>query len=156
MSLCLDTDALPEPHLRMNHEDTKAQRHNYEPLPDRVNRAARIAVDAAFAVHTQLGAGLLESVYEKCLAHAIGRRGLIVESQRVLPIEFEGMHLPGALRIDLVVNDCLVVEVKATDSLMPVHKAQLLTYLKLSGYRLGLLINFNVPLIKNGITRIAV
>ena len=136
----------------MNHKDTKTQS---EPISDYVNRAATVTVDAAFAVHSQLGPGLLESVYEKCLAHGLRRRGLVVESQRAVPIEFEGLHLPRALRLDMLVDNCLIVEVKATDALLPVHKAQLLTYLKLTGYRLGLLINFNVPIIKNGITRIA-
>src|SRR5262245_18589094 len=134
----------------MDHKDTKSQR---TPIPDRVNTAARISVHAAFAVHSQLGPGLLESVYERSLAHGIRRRGLAVESQRVIPIKFEGLHVPGALRMAMVVDDCLIVEIKAVDFLLAVHKAQLLTYLKLSGYRMGLLINFNVPLIRNGITR---
>jgi GxxExxY protein len=136
----------------MNHKDTKAQR---EPISDRVNGAAMIAVNAAYSVHSLLGPGLLESVYEKCLAHGIRRRGLVVESQVALPLQFEGLHLPGALRMDMVVEGCLIVEVKAAEAVLPVHRAQLLTYLKLSGYRLGLLINFNVPLIRDGITRIA-
>ena len=112
-------------------------------------------MDAAFAVHVQLGPGLLESVYEKCLCHAIRRRGLSVQRQLFLPIEFEDLKINSGLRLDMVVDDCLVVEVKATEVLLPVHKAQLLTYLRLSGHRLGLLINFNVPVIRNGITRIA-
>jgi GxxExxY protein len=135
----------------MNHKDTKPQR---EPISDQANDAARITVNAAFTVHSHLGPGLLESVYAKCLAHAIRRRGLVVESEMVIPIEFEGLHLPAALRMDMVVNHCLIVEVKAVDALLPVHRAQLLTYLKLSGRRLGLQINFNVPVIKNGITRV--
>jgi GxxExxY protein len=136
----------------MDHKDTKTQRR---PISDTVNRAANIAVDAAFAVHSQLGPGLLERIYGRCLAHGIRRRGLMVEDQIVVPLEFEGLHLPAALRVDMVVDQCLIIEVKAVEALLPVHRAQLLTYLKLSGYRLGLLINFNVPLIKNGITRIA-
>jgi GxxExxY protein len=136
----------------MNHKDTKTQS---EPIADRVNAAARITVNAAFSVHSQLGPGLLESVYEKCLAHAVRLRGLVVERQIAVPIEFEGLRLPTGLRMDMVVDSRLIVEVKAVDVLLPVHKAQLLTYLKLSGHRLGLLINFNVPLIRNGITRVA-
>ena len=135
-----------------NHRDTESQRR---PLPDYVNHVSGTVVDAAFSVHSQLGPGLLESVYEKCLAHAIRRRGMIVERQIVLPIEFEGLRVSSGLRLDILVNDCVVVEVKAAEAILPVHKAQLMTYLKLSGYRLGLLINFNVPIIKNGITRIA-
>lgn len=136
----------------MDHKATKTQR---EAISDRANAAARIAVDAAFAVHSQLGPGLLESVYAKCLAHAIRRRGLVVESEKIVSLVFEGLRLPAALRMDMIVDDSLILEIKATDALLPVHKAQVLTYLKLSGYRLGLLINFNVPLIRSGIIRIA-
>jgi len=114
-----------------------------------------VVVDAAFAVHSQLGPGLLESVYEKCLAHAIRRRGLFVQRQVLLPIEFEELQINSGLRLDMLVDNCLVVEVKAAEVVLPVHKAQLLTYLKLSGHRLGLLINFNVPLVRHGITRMA-
>ncbi|HYR91209.1 MAG TPA: GxxExxY protein [Terriglobia bacterium] len=135
----------------MNHKDTKA----LEPIPDYANRASRVAVNAAFAVHAKLGPGLLESVYEKCLAHAIRRRGLPVERQILLPIEFEELRINSGLRMDMLVDHCLVVEVKSAEVILPVHKAQLLTYLKLSGYRLGLLINFNVVVIRNGITRMA-
>jgi len=110
-------------------------------------------VNAAYAVHSQLGPGLLESVYEKCLAHAMRRRGLTVERQLLLPIEFEGLVFPSALRLDMLVNESVVVEVKAVELVLPVHKAQLMTYLKLSGHNVGLLINFNVPLIKAGIIR---
>jgi GxxExxY protein len=136
----------------MNHKDTKAQR---EPIPDYVNRASRIVVDAAYAVHSQLGPGLLESVYEKCLAHAIRRRGLIVQRQILLPIEFEELQIHSGLRLDMLVDNCLIVEVKAAEVILPVHRAQLLTYLKLSGHRLGLLLNFNVAMIRNGISRVA-
>jgi GxxExxY protein len=139
----------------MNHQDTKPQRHKAEAISERENRAAKIAVDAAFAVHTQLGPGLLESVYEKCLCHAIRRRGLIVERQMLLPIKFEGLRIDSRLRLDMVVDNCVIVEVKAVEVLLPVHKAQLLTYLRLSERRLGLLINFNVDLIRYGITRVA-
>jgi GxxExxY protein len=137
----------------MNHKDTKAQRH--EPISDGTNRAAKIVVNAAFAVHTQLGPGLLESVYEKCLCHAVQRRGLSVQRQLLLPIEFEDLRINSGLRLDMIVDECLIVEVKAVEILLPVHRAQLLTYLRLSGHRLGLLINFNVELIRNGITRVA-
>ncbi len=112
-------------------------------------------MDAAFAVHTTLGPGLLESVYEKCLCHAIRRRGLAVQRQLFLPIEFEEFRINSGLRLDMVVDDRLVVEVKAVEVLLPVHRAQLLTYLRLSGHRLGLLINFNVELIREGINRLA-
>ena len=137
----------------MNHKDTKPQRHK-EPISDPVNRAATIAVHSAFAVHNHLGPGLLESIYEKCLCHAIRRRGLTVQRQLLLPIEFEDLKINSGLRLDMVVDDCLIVEVKAVETLLPVHRAQLLSYLRLSGHRLGLLVNFNVELIRYGITRL--
>src|SRR5581483_393242 len=129
----------------------KTQRHKCEPIPDQVNWAANVAVQAAYAVHTKLGPGLLESVYEKCLAQAIRNRGLSVRRQILLPIEFETLKINSGLRLDMLVDECLVVEVKAVEVLLPVHQAQLLTYLKLSGYRLGLVINFNVEFIREGI-----
>ena len=136
----------------MDQEGTKTQTHSYEPIPARANMAAKITIQAAFSVHTQLGPGLLESVYEKCLAHAIRRRGLLVERQILLPIDFEGLRINSGLRLDMLVDQSLIVEVKAVEVLLPVHKAQLLTYLKLSGYRLGLLLNFDVEILSNGIT----
>jgi GxxExxY protein len=111
----------------MNHKDTKALSHKEEPISARENRAAKIVVNAAFAVHTQLGPGLLESVYEKCLSHAIRRRGLAVQRQLFLPIEFEELRMNSGLRLDMVVDDCLIVEVKAAEVVLPVYKAQLLT-----------------------------
>ena len=119
-----------------------------------MNHTSGAVVGAAYDVHYHLGPGLLESVYEKCLAHALRRRGLPILRQIVLPIEFEGLKIPSGLRLDMLVNDCVVVEIKAAEVLLPVHKAQLLTYLKLSGHRVGLLINFNVPLLRDGITRV--
>ena len=115
---------------------------------------AKAVVDAAFKVHSTLGPGLLETVYEACLVHELHRRGLRVETQAVLPIEYDGFKLDAALRLDLVVEDQLIVELKAVEALLPIHMAQMMTYLKLSGHRVGLLINFNVPRIKDGIRRI--
>ena len=135
----------------MNHQATKAPR---EPIPEGVNQAATRVVDAAFTVHSALGPGLLESVYEVCLAHELTKRSLKVERQVALPVSYDGIRLDAGLRFDLLVESCLVIELKAVETLLPVHEAQLLTYLKLSGYRLGLLINFNVPLIKDGIKRV--
>ena len=136
----------------MNHKGTKTQR---DEIPQQVNRASRVVVDAAFAVHSQLGPGLLESVYETCLAHELQKRGLAVERQVVVPVIYDGIRLDAGLWLDLLVDGSLVIEVKSVDTLLPVHKAQLLTYLKLSGHRLGLLVDFNVPLIKDGIHRVA-
>jgi GxxExxY protein len=126
----------------------------FEPVPPLVEETARQVVDAALKVHRALGPGLLESVYETCLARELRKRGLKVATQVKLPVTYDGVRLDAGLRLDMVVADCLIVEVKAAERVAPVHKAQLLTYLKLSGNRLGLLINFNVPRIKNGIRRV--
>jgi len=124
-------------------------------IPDDVNAIARIVVDAAFRVHSTLGPGLLERVYEVCLAHELRKRGLIVDAQVDLPVFYDGVRLDAGMRIDLIVAGKLLIELKAVETVLPVHKAQVLTYLKLTGHRLGLLINFNVPIIKDGIDRIA-
>ena len=126
-----------------------------EPIPENTDRVARLVVDAAFKVHSKLGPGLLESVYEVCLGYEIEKHGEPVERQVVLPVHYNGIRLDSGLRLDLLVGRCVIVEIKVVEKLLPVHTAQLLTYLKLTGYRLGLLINFNVPLIKDGIIRIA-
>ena len=136
----------------MNHQDTKTPR---KPVSDRVDAIARKVVDAAFQVHSALGPGLLESVYDACLFHAITQRGLKVERQIIVPVVFDGVALETGFRMDLLVEDCLIVEIKAVEAIIPVHRAQVLTYLKLTGHRLALLINFNVPLIKDGIQRLA-
>jgi GxxExxY protein len=125
-----------------------------EAIPDRVNQVAKEVVDAAFKVHSSLGPGLLESVYQACMVHELRKRGLRVEPESPQPIVYDGIRLEEGYRLDLVVEQCVVVELKAVETVLPVHKAQLLTYLKLSGHRLGLLINFNVPLIKDGIQRL--
>jgi len=126
-----------------------------KPIPPETNEIARQIVDAAFAVHTALGPGLLESVYEVCLAHELRKRGLSVRQQVVLPVHYDGVRLDAGLRLDLLVNDAVIVEIKVLENLLPVHKAQALTYLKLTDCRLALLINFNVPVIKEGLHRLA-
>jgi GxxExxY protein len=115
---------------------------------------ARQIVDSAFAVHTALGPGLLESVYEQCLAYELQARKLRVSRQIQLPIQYRELLVEGGLRIDMLVNESVIVEIKAVEKLLPIHEAQLLTYLKLANHRLGLLINFNVPKIKDGIRRL--
>jgi len=123
--------------------------------PDKaLDDIARQIVDSAFAVHVALGPGLLESVYEQCLAYEIQSRRLIVTRQVMLPVHYRDIVIEAGFRIDLLVSDLVVVEIKAVEKILPVHEAQLLTYLKLSGKRLGLLINFNVPRIKDGIKRL--
>jgi len=134
------------------HKDTKTKL--FEPVPLEVERVAKQTVDAAFRVHSALGPGLLESVYGVCLAHELRRRGLKVEVEVKIPIVYEGLQLDAGLRIDLLVEGGLIVELKAVIRMEPVFEAQLLTYLKLTGHRLGLLINFNVPLIRDGIKRV--
>lgn len=105
-------------------------------------------------MHSGLGPGLLESAYEVCLAHELAKRELKVDRQLSLPVQYDGIRMDSGLRLDLLIESCLVVELKAVETLLPVHKAQLLTYLKLSGHRVGLLVNFNVVLIKDGIVRV--
>jgi len=135
----------------MNHEGTKTQR---EAIGEELNELSRQVVDAVFQVHKTLGPGLLESVYEACLCHELKKRGIAFKSQVSLPVLYDGVEIEAGFRIDVWVEDRLVVELKAVDELHDIHAAQLLTYLKLSGNRLGLLINFNVPVIKQGIKRI--
>ncbi|WP_309092629.1 GxxExxY protein [Phenylobacterium sp.] len=115
---------------------------------------ARQIVDASLKVHKALGPGLLESVYEACLRHELTLRGLSVRRQVPQPLEYEGLQLDAGYRLDLLVEDLVIVEVKAVEALTRLHKAQLITYLKLSGLRLGLLINFNVVLLKDGVRRL--
>jgi len=115
---------------------------------------AREIVDAAFAVHSALGPDLLESVYEPCLAYELETRYLVVQRQIMLPVFYRGLRIDAGFRMDMVVGGLVVVEIKATERLLPIHEAQLLTYLKLSGHRPGLLIDFNVVLIKHGIRRL--
>jgi GxxExxY protein len=122
-------------------------------LPRETERIAREVVDAAFAVHRTLGPGLLESVYEICLAHELSKRGHGVVKQAALPVVYDTIKLEAGYRIDLIVDEVVIVEVKAVEALAPVHEAQLLTYMRLSNRRLGLLINFNTALLKQGIRR---
>ncbi len=119
-----------------------------------VNEIARQIVDAAFHVHCALGPGLLESVYEAVLARELEKRGLKVERQKAVPIRYEGMQFDEGFRADLVVEDAVLVELKSVEQLARVHSKQVLTYIRLLDYRLGLLINFGAPVIKEGIRRI--
>ncbi|HZF02334.1 MAG TPA: GxxExxY protein [Methylomirabilota bacterium] len=119
-----------------------------------MDRVAKEVVDSAFKVHSALGPGLLESIYEICLAHELSRHGLKFQTQVAFPIVYDGVRLDAGLRIDFLVENQLVVELKAVETMLPLFEAQLLTYLKLTQKRLDLLINFNVPKIKDGIKRI--
>ncbi|MBP2315316.1 GxxExxY protein [Azospirillum soli] len=124
-------------------------------IPTEIDHIARQAVDSAFRVHSTLGAGLLESVYESCLEHELRKRGLTVRRQVVVPVVYDDIRFDEGFRLDLLVENMIVIEIKAAERLLPVFEAQLLTYLKLTGLRLGFLINFNVGQIKDGIRRIA-
>ena len=125
----------------------------HQELPPEVESIAHEIVDAAFTVHRALGPGLLESVYEACLAHELSKRGLKIDRQVILPVVYDSIRLEAGLRLDMLVENQVVVELKAIEVLLPVHEAQMLTYLKLTGHRLGFLMNFNVPLMKDGIRR---
>jgi GxxExxY protein len=118
------------------------------------NDIAREIVDAAYKIHTTLGPGLLESVYEVTMAYELTRRGFRVMRQHPVPVVYDNVHLGEGFRADLLVEYKVIVELKSIDAVAPVHKKQLLTYLKLADKRLGLLINFNTDLIKDGITRL--
>ena len=120
----------------------------------RHNEVSGTIVDAAYLVHTTLGPGLLESVYEQCLAAELKSRNLFVERQVGLPICYRNIRIDAGFRLDLLVEKLVVVEIKAAERLLPIHDAQLLTYLNLSGYGLGLLINFNVARLKDGVRRL--
>ncbi|HSP99698.1 MAG TPA: GxxExxY protein [Candidatus Dormibacteraeota bacterium] len=119
-----------------------------------INQISERVIGGAIQVHRHLGPGLLESTYEACLVWELQRRGLGVATQVPLPIVYGGVRLAIGYRLDLVVEDTLIVEIKAVDVVLPVHKAQLLSYLRLSGKSVGLLLNFNVTRLKDGLTRV--
>ena len=119
------------------------------------NEITALVVDAAVCVHSTLGPGLFEVVYEACLEHELKKRGLTVQRQVPISVVYDSMRLENAFVADLIVNDKVIVELKSIETLSPVHKKQLLTYLKLTDKRLGLLLNFGAPLMKDGIVRLA-
>ena len=121
----------------------------------RHNEVSGVIVDAAYQLHAKLGPGLLESVYEELLAYELAKRNLKVERQKLMPVFYDGNKIDLGFRADLVMEDIVLVELKSVETLAPVHKKQVITYLKVSGLKLGLLINFGAPLIKDGIIRIA-
>jgi GxxExxY protein len=118
------------------------------------NEIATIIVDAAYKIHKRLGPGLLESVYEATLAYELAKRGLQLRRQQSMPVVYEAVRMDVGFRADLIVEGKVIVEIKSIDAIAPVHRKQLLTYLRLTNKRLGLLINFNVDLIRDGITRV--
>ncbi len=118
------------------------------------NELTRAIIGAAIEVHRTLGPGLLESAYEECLCRELDLQGIAFERQKPLPLEYKGLKLECGYRIDLLVANTVVVEVKAVEAILPVHEAQLLTYMRLGGWNVGLLINFNVPVLRQGIRRL--
>ena len=126
----------------------------FDKIPERVDFLSNRAIHAAIKVHKELGPGLIESVYETCLFYELNKLEIECVRQVKLPIRYDGVLLDAELRLDIWIERSLIIEIKAVETVLPVHHAQLMTYLKLTGNRLGLLINFNVPLLKNGIKRI--
>jgi GxxExxY protein len=128
----------------------------YQPIAPEVEKIGKAVLDAAFKVHTALGPGLLESVYETTMAYEVRKNGLIVATQVAVPIVYDGQNLESGLRLDMLVEKCVIVELKAVETMNPVYEAQIMTYLRLSKVRLGFLINFNVKHLKEGIKRFVV
>ncbi|MCP4286238.1 MAG: GxxExxY protein [Gammaproteobacteria bacterium] len=120
---------------------------------EELERIAKIMVDAMIRVHRALGPGLLESTYQKCLAHELRKRGLHVQCEVMLPVVYDGVEIESGYRIDMLVQDAIIIENKVVEKMNPIHEAQLLTYLKLSGCKIGFLLNWNVSLMKYGIKR---
>ena len=118
------------------------------------NELSNIVIGAAIEVHKHLGPGLLESAYHQCLIRELSLKGIAFESEKPIPIEYKGINLDCSYRLDLMIESKLVVELKAVDSILPIHEAQMLTYLRLTGSRLGLILNFGVPIMKDGIKRV--
>lgn len=149
---------------KYSHKDTKHKETliilvvsmNFEPLSDKEETIASKVVDSAYVVHKVLGPGLLEKIYEVCFCHELAKRGLRYQRQVDLPVVYNGIIFDEGLRLDVLIEDLVICELKAVDIPNPVWEAQLLSHLKLAGKRLGFLINFNVPVIKNGIKRMVI
>jgi GxxExxY protein len=128
----------------------------FQPIPSKTERVGKLVLDNAYKVHSALGPGLLEAVYEACLAHEIRQSGVLVETQVALPVFYKDIRVESGLRLDVLVDKSVIVEVKSVEKWNQLFEAQLLTYLKMSGVRLGFLINFNVLHLKDGIRRMVV
>lgn len=133
-----------------------APKQVFQPVAPEVEKIGKAALDAAFKVHTILGLGLLESVYETTMAYEVRKSGLNVATQVSVPIIYDGQKLESGLRLDMLVEKCVIVELKAVEIMNPVYEAQIMTYLRLSAVRLGFLINFNVKHLKDGIKRFVI
>lgn len=121
---------------------------------EKENEISKIIVESSLEIHKNLGPGLLESAYEKCLVHELRTQGLLVESQKIIPINYKGVNIDAGFRADIIVENLVLIEAKAVEALNRFHLAQVLTYLKLSNLKLGLLINFNEILMKHGLKRV--
>ena len=128
----------------------------FQPIAPEIEKIGKAVLDAAFKVHTTLGPGLLESVYETTMAYEVRKSGLNVATQVSLPIIYDGQQLESGLRLDMLVERCVIVELKSVETINPVYEAQIMTYLRLSAVRLGFLINFNVKHLKDGIKRFVI
>jgi GxxExxY protein len=126
---------------------------NMSKTKEEIEQNAKLVVDAMVMVHRELGPGFLESTYQACLAYELCSRAVEVRCEVDLPVHYRSLAIDAGYRIDMLVADCIIIENKSVQSLTPIHEAQLLTYLRLSGHRLGFLVNWNVPLIKDGIKR---
>jgi len=138
------------------HNATTKHKEMYEPLSERENQLATIVVDIAFSLNRALGPGLLESVYESCFCYELDQRNIPYQTQQLVPIEYKGLVVEAALRLDILIDELLIVELKAQDNHHPVWEAQLLSYLKLTGNRIGYIVNFHVPLMKEGLKRLII
>ena len=129
------------------------KKKTYAPIPLETERIGKIVLDAAYKVHTALGPGLMESVYEACVAYEVRKQNLLVETQVVLPVKYDEVIVKTGLRLDMWVEKLVIVEFKVVETMIPLYDAQLLTYLKLTENRLGFLMNFNVKRLKHGVKR---
>ena len=128
----------------------------YTPVPPEIDKIGKQIVDAAYTVHRNLGPGLLEKVYEVCFCHELSKRGLNCKRQVNISIVYDSIRFEEGLRLDVLVEDCIICELKALENVNPVWEAQILSHLKITGLRLGYLINFNVPVMKQGIRRFVI
>lgn len=140
----------------MDDDLIREQRINYSPLSPEEELTGKGIIEAAFRVHTGLGPGLLEKVYEICFCHELTKLNLAYKRQIDIPIQYDGLKFNEGLRLDVLVNDLVICELKAIEQVNPVWEAQILSHLKLTGLRLGYLINFNIPLLKDGIRRFVI
>jgi len=138
----------------LNHREHREHGEINKRIPD--NQLSGKVIGAAIEVHRALGPGLLESAYQACLKHEFHLQQIAFEEEKPLSIDYKNHQVDCAYRLDFVIEDCLILELKAVEKVLPIHQAQILTYMKLTGYRLGLLINFNVLALKNGIQRFAI